>query len=264
MAKKIITTPPPNLIGQPSVNLRKPDFEAVIYNKGYDVIIERAIACPCKSGDGHPNIDCQNCRGVGWVFINPTSTRCILTSINKSTKYKEWSTELIGTVSVTTYFSQRLSYMDRITMMNNPYVTNTSILSEIKRLRIVGTQTPFVFLSYKPMTVKEVYLYTAPDIPLLKLDPLTDFNINLDNPYILDLTYVFPVDFNGSISVTYEHELQYHVIDIPHDVRNSFKVNNDGRDEQITLPINAIARKAFNVLDVSDYGGLNLIDNSYL
>ena len=92
----------------------------------------------------------------------------------------------------------------------------------------------------------------------------TGDNISSDNGYVLNITYNLNTitNFNDTITVLYSHQIQYHVIDIPHDVRNSYVINNDGQEEQITLPINAYARKAHNVVEVANRDGTGLIDNS--
>jgi hypothetical protein len=262
--EKIITKPtPPSSAGNPAVYFNKDKFESVIERHGYEVVIEHAIACPCRSGDGQHRTDCYNCRGTGWVFINPRNTKALITSINRSTKYKNWSVEMIGTASVTTYFSERFSYMDRITMVNNETINNTSILSENLKIREIEGEDPFIFLTYKPINIESTFIFINFNTKLVRLIEGTDFVKNEDNPYIISFSYDFPIGFNGTISITYEHELQYHVLDMPHDVRNSYKVNNEGKDEQLTLPVMAIARKAFNVFEKTDYGDTGMVDNSY-
>lgn len=260
MQKSIVQKAPPNLIGQPNVSFRKQDFDGTIFNKGYTVIIEKAIKCPCQTKNGSPLPNCQNCHGRGWVFIDPIETRALITSINTTTKYKDWSLELLGTVSVTIPDEDRFSYMDRITLKNKTSIKYVIRFSEVLYIRDNGLGGKFVFLSYKPVTIKKVYIFDSVSTPLTLLAN-TDYTINTNNGYVLDFSYVFPAGFNGSVSIMYEHELQYHVLDIPHDIRASYKMNSDGKDEQVVLPVNAIARRAHNVFEVTNYDDSGLVIN---
>ena len=125
MAKSpVITTQSPNLIGQPSVEFRKNDFDAAIWNKGYDVIVEQAIRCPHNYKDNQAITTCQNCLGLGWVFVNPKQTKAIITSINTETKEKQWSEEKLGTIQVTTRDVDRFGNMERITLKNDSVTKN--------------------------------------------------------------------------------------------------------------------------------------------
>jgi hypothetical protein len=251
----------PNLVGQPSVNFRQDDFHALIWNKGYDVILEEAVECPCSSEGSGARSTCLNCMGRGWFFIAPIQTRAILTSINKDTKYKAWSSELLGTISVTVREQERLGFMHRITLINTEKFKNRGIYSEILPVRSKDSD-PFVFLTYKPTKIKHGYIYNGDDQPLIKLTE-NELEISTTNPYVVNINYDFSLvsDFNSSISISYEHELQYHVIDLPHDLRNSLEVDSDGKDKQILLPINAIARKVHNVFGVTNRDGSGLIIN---
>lgn len=263
MNKTIVKQSSPNLVGNPSVEFNKNGFEAAIWNKGYDITIEQAFECPCKNHENQPLTSCQNCLGTGWIFINPVQTKAIITSINKDTKYKSWSKELVGTVSITTMYDDPLSFMSRITLINSATIENRSIYSDVVKVRNL-TNKPFVFLAYRPLEIIGVYAFQQTSLPLIKV-PSNNYSISEDNPYILDFNYDFDDyidDFNGFITVVYKHELQYHIIDIPHDVRNSYITNSDGQGEQITLPVNAYARKAQNMYEIANRDGSGIIDNS--
>jgi DNA helicase HerA-like ATPase len=264
MSKAITKSAPPNLVGQPSVKFDLDTFEAALWNKGYDIILEKAVRCPCQDRDAAAKLTCHNCLGTGWVFLNALQTKAIITGINKTTAYKNWSQELLGTVAVTTRAVEKLGFMDRITLINDTNTYNTSIYSEILRVRDVAG-TPFVFLSYKPYELEKmkVYAFQGDELPLIKL-PVSGYSISSNNPYVLEFSYDFSTigSFNGIISVTYEHEIQYHILDLPHDVRNSTTVNACGQERQIEYPINAIARKAHNVFEKADRDGTGLINNS--
>lgn len=254
----------PNFSGLPRVSFEGDKFDTLIYEHGYKIRIEDAIACPCKTtGNGHLS-SCQNCLGLGWVFINPYETRALITSINKNTQYKYWSPELTGTVSVTLMAkdNDKLSQMDKVTILGK-----TSHISEVLKLRTTTTNNvdeDFVFLSYRPIEILSVHLFNGATNKLIKLTP-SQYSINSANPYVLDLsdTIVYPTNYNRSISVYYSYEVQYNVVDLPHDMRASVKKNDYGQNEDFNLPIQAIARLAHLALGtIPNRDGTGLQNNN--
>ena len=85
------------------------------------------------------------------------------------------------------------------------------------------------------------------------------------NPYVLDLsdTIIYPTNYNRSISVYYSYEVQYNVVDLPHDMRASVKKNDYGQNEDFNLPIQAIARLAHLALGtIPNRDGTGLQNNN--
>jgi hypothetical protein len=245
----------PNMVGQPVLNLDKDSFDGTIWNKGYRILLEEARQCACRSQEvGSALLTCRNCRGTGWFFINPIETRAIISSIKKTPKYSEWSEESMGTISATLRSIDKIAEMDRITFLDS-----VSKRSEKLEIREEDGQK-FVFLSYKPNEILDVFYFKSSNEPLVKL-PQLDYSID-ENPYILLLDIDTPA--NNIVTVTYTCYSTYHCIDLPHDLRNSTFINNLGQIEKIELPVNAILRKAHTVLNKNDFGnGIQTIDNSY-
>ena len=253
----IRSSPPPNTIGQPSVNFDKSNFDAAIWNKGYEVLVEEARPCPCRSRDsGSPLLTCQNCRGFGWLFINPFKTRAIVTGVGKRQMYLEWSEESRGTISLTVRDIEKLAEYDKIT-----FLSVISKRGEVLDVRTYGDKM-FVFLSYKLQQVLDIFYFKSAQEPLVKLQE-SEYSLVDDNPYVIELNFTPASNFNNSVTVTYNHYPSYNIVDLPHDLRASSIVNALGQIEKIDLPINAVARKSHIVLVGNDYGGTNVIDNSY-
>lgn len=246
-----LKTTPQNLAQQPFPSFIKDDFDSAVWIHGYNVTIEKAIRCPCEGIDGNPLSDCQNCHGIGYFFINPLETVGLISGINRNTQYKEWSVELIGTISLTVRDLttktgniigdlERIAFYDRITLnkRNSAQIDVFGYHSEVLNVRDDGTGNKFVFLTYKPQSIIDVFYYTASNAPLTRFEGSL---ISSTNPYILTLP-TLPGAVKV-ISVRYKHDLQYHVIDIPHEIRHSTIKNKNGQIEAIILPINAICRR---------------------
>lgn len=250
MAKKITISNPPGLIGQPKVEFRNQDFDVAVHLKGYRVVHESAIQCPCKTQGSSHMPSCKNCGGVGWVFINATEKEMLISNINRNFKYAEWNRETIGTVQVTARMEDELGFMDRITIP----LTDT-LFSEVLYPKTYGGVL-LAFSAYNINSVVEIFKFEAATQKLKKLD-ISDYDVSgsriILNP-ALSVT-------NLSITIRYKCSLQYHIIDLTHEQRRS-NYYTDTRN-QMKLPVAAIARRAHYVLDPKNFDGDMLFDNSY-
>lgn len=258
MNESIRTQLPPNLSAFPKVDGFNPnDFNSAIWENGFKIRHERAVVCPCKLSGGAADTRCHNCLGSGWVFINPIDTRAFITSINKSTTYKEWSPQFIGTVAVTMMNADRLSFMDRLTLMERD-----SVMSEGLNVQIHPTLAKrFVFCTYPVDTIESIFILNSVSTPLTLLTA-SQYSINPNNPFIVELAQgVTPI----YISITYRHKVTYNVIDIPHDFRISKSYDDNGKKKTEEMPVQAIARKTqYGLGNATNYDGNNIINNSYL
>lgn len=255
MAKQIIQTAE-NYISIPRVDFINPDFDALVDNKGYDVIWERALPCPCSKRVQHQSV-CKNCQGSGWVFINPTQIKAIATSLNKSTQYKEWSMELLGTVSLTVKGKYQLNYMDKITVLNS-----NSLQSEI--LLVKNFEENLFCNTIYPITdIIEVFKYEGPYLPLKLLKKTVDYTFSGNKLLFNTIDPETRLETEEAVTITYRHNIQYHVLDLNHDVRNTIILDSSSREKPLILPISAIARRVHNVLEPTNFTGDLLYDNSY-
>lgn len=251
---------PPNLTGVPRTSFVKNNFDSSVWSFGYDVLLYDAIECPCKQSGSTNLSTCQNCLGLGWVFINPIQTKAIITALNKDTTYKYWSPEFKGTIAVTLRDTERLSFMDKIVLKGN-----TSVLSEVRPVQDTGTQK-FIFTSYPVNSINSIFIFNGDSSPLLRLTS-ADYSISPDNPYVVKLSsgITYPTSFNGVVSIDYNHNVQYNVVDIPHDIRMSTKIDANGKNQKLELPIQAIAQKSHYINgDSPKYDGTGIQDNSFL
>jgi len=252
MAKTVTIKAAPDLVAKPIVNFTVEEHRAMVWNKGYNAIIESAVKCPCATHDNSNLSTCQNCLGIGYVMINPVQDRVILSSINYDTKLKDWSEEKLGSISITAARRTYLSYMDRITVVDSSVIS-----SELINPRLYNTDY-FGFTIYPILEIVDVFKFINATTKLTKLEEGVDFTFE-GNKIIMTST---PAQ-GYSISVRYKHQLQYHVLDNPHIIRNSYRKDNNGRDELQLMPINAVGRLAHYVIDALNFEGDNILDNSY-
>lgn len=254
MAKKVDIQTAPNLISTPDVYFKKNEFEAAIWKQGYDIIIEKALVCPCKSKQAGFMSNCRNCGGTGWLFINPVKTKAILHSQNQSTQYKEWTQANLGNVNITVRDIDRIAFMDRITVEHAE-----SLYSQVVH-PVIYKNKLFAFLDYNVKEVTECFMFNESNKPLLLLEEGEDFTIE-DGKIILNDKYI-PVK-NLTLSMRYIHAPQYHIIDIKRDVMVSTTFQVGVGKETSQMPVSAVGRRAHYVLDRQNFNGNYIIDNSY-
>ena len=242
----------------PSVDFEVNDFEAAIRDKGYDVIWHKAIQCPCKSiGNDHQST-CKNCGGSGWLFINPTKTRAIITSIDVERSYEMEGRRDLGKVMVTMSHEDKISHMDKIELVNSD-----SEHSEVfyPRRETVDQQL-FAYTRYDIKSVQYVGLYEGDTVPLRRLTQENEDFTFIDNKIVLAnrFTGVLSEYPRTSITIRYTHSPLYHIWEITHDARDSLIETGNGI---VKLPVQGIGKRAHLILEAENFQGDRLFDNSF-
>lgn len=234
-------------------------FENLIDQKGYNVIHEKALQCPCKGKGTNALSTCKNCGSCGWIFVNPYSTRMVLHSMNQDTQFKDWGQENLGTVHISVRNADRLCYMDRITLIDS-----TADFNEVRHFRRSDDGVLFAYCSYHIKEVNYAGLFLSDSEPLKKLVENTDFTFD-GNKIFLNSSYDAFWDEENPFSITlrYVHQPQYHVIDLSRQVANSRIDILDKKAQMVDLPLAAVGRRAHFVLDTENIGFTRLLNNSY-
>lgn len=236
--KSILVATPQPAQGYAQVAFRPDEFDNAVWGHAYNAIFERAIRCPCSTGD-HPLPNCENCLGTGYFYINPYKSQALLIGLNATNQYKSWSMELVGTVSVTVRDrdKEHLGYFDRITLSDQ-----FAQYSENLEIRTAQDGTMFIFTMYAVQEILGIWSFQGATQPL-KVLPKGSYSVSDTNPYVIIID-PDQIGVNNTISIAYKHKVEYHVLDFPHEIRASMRRDKSGRYEVIQLPINAIARRS--------------------
>ena len=257
--KPITVQTPPNIIGKPEITLDKSDFDALIEQKGYEVFHDHAIKCPCSSKNGAANQStCKNCGGAGWFYVNRTKTRMVFQSMNVNTKLKEWSEERLGTANITARAEDRLSFMDRITLLNSESEHSQVIFLQ----KQPDTNLLYGTLRYDPIAFYSVFLYKSVTEKHQLLIEGTDFTVDRNQIKLLNI--IAGSISNPTISVRYKHRGEYTILDLPRDIMvSTIKDECTNEDKEVQFPISAIGRRSHYLPDRNDFTNDNLNDNSF-
>ena len=120
-----------------------------------------------------------------------------------------------------------------------------------------------VFLSYAPIEggIEAVYIFKDSTSPLVKLDPST-YEVVPENPYCLRFA-PGNVEPDMGVSVLYKHRVEYHIIDMPHEIRASLgKDKKSGQLQILKMPIQGVGRRT-HLIDMQrpNYDGSGIIYN---
>lgn len=254
MTQEAVVQSLPNNQGVPQVRFDKGLFDSAIADHGYDILIEKAMRCPCEGKSSNSAlISCLNCGGSGWIWINPIITKGILTSMNRTTRYREWSEEKLGTVSVTTRDIDPLSFYDRITVQDGKSVYSQLLYPQ------EYSGVLYSYCVYRVLGIEQMFLFRSDGEQLMPIDSelysLEDNRIVFDNSlkrYGKDLTF----------SVRYKHRPEYYIIDLMRETM-AVSIFDDSNKEKVTnMPVHGVARRAHNIMNPDSIKGNRLFDNS--
>lgn len=270
-----IITPSPDKYNPLEPIFSQNAFDKAIETKGYDVEVEKGLKCPCRiKSTNSANPKCLNCGGSGWFFISKKKTVAVIQSMNRRTKFLNWSETDRGTIQVTVKGIDRVAFMDKIRVLEVE-----AIFSQAADIFLTSTNKQIAFLFYEPTKIDECYLFVDTESKLVLLQQGKHFNIEEDrlvftseiDPYLDD-------EKEAQISVRYYHNPTYHIIDINREIVKTFsyddRFDEDKEipvlDEEILdqtkvkqlMPVNSVAKKAHYLFDSPNASGESLFDNT--
>ena len=253
--KPIHSKTPPEAV-EHQVRFEPQRFNSLIHDKGYEVFIDRAMRCPCTvKGTGQAEIRCDNCLGIGWIFVNRVETRVAMQQINANVKYENWSQTTTGMAKITSRAVNKLAFMDRIILREVEGYFNEVVRVRDYKGKKVG------FTIYEICEIESIYLFKDAKSPLIPLKEGKDFEMD---GYKITFSDNYNSVDNLTFSIRYRHLLTYHLIDMNRDIMKVRTKDCSYSDEQLTnMPIMGIARKSHYIFDNLKYEEEErLIENS--
>lgn len=251
------------------------EFDKAIESKGYDVFIEKGMRCPCYiKNSAAANPMCLNCGGTGWFFFGKKSTVAVIQSMNRRTKFLNWSETDRGTIQVTVKGIDRVAFMDRVTVLEVE-----SIFSQASLVFKTNLDKYVSFLIYSPTEIDSCFIYDSFDQPLLYLRKDVNFSVVEDRLEFNDtIIQYLDSEQEAQITVRYFHHPTFHIIDINREIVKTFSYDDRFDEdkelpvlnqEQINpafvkqlMPVNSVARKVHFMLDSPNASGESLYDNT--
>jgi hypothetical protein len=221
------------------VDFNPQDFEDIIQQKGYRVLWEKNLICPCIDPVTlHPVPNCVNCDGRGKYYYDPKEIRGLITRQTKELLIGEALGVLeSGTAYITVSHDNYINKFDRMTNLDSTVKYQETVIHDDK----TGEAD---WLSYPVATTVEVAI-TQPTrtSPLVTLVQNIDFTIEADGK-IDWISAKKPRDKQG-VSFSYYMHPVWEVISIPNYVRDTWVLQGNPTDTVSKLPIRAEIRLEF-------------------
>ena len=103
------------------VDFKTEEFENIIIQKGYDLIWEKSVKCPCTPEEkaAQPDYNCPLCKGKGWYWYDPVDIKGAMTNFNENLRYNQTGEIAMGTAYLTTLPENKLGFWDRVTNLDS-------------------------------------------------------------------------------------------------------------------------------------------------
>jgi len=238
-----------NELLRPRVDFRTRDFDRLAEQKGLRVRIDKTIRCSCvREVQGAPLARCVNCNGEGVIFYDTREARAIVQSLNYKRMLKEYGEILVGTYMITTQYRDRVSWMDRVTVLDGEAVYFQNIFPELRNKD--ESQEASELLVYEPIVVDKAFMFVDEYTAHRILVEDTDFTMVKRKLVLSDDLKQEMIDNDEAkkyISVRYRYLPTYYVMDVVKHIRNT-KVLQPGHTEKVEpLPIHALMKESHHV-----------------
>jgi hypothetical protein len=209
------------------VDFNPQDFEDIILQKGYRILWEKVMRCPCLDPTtGRAVQGCPRCDSRGKFYYASSEIKGIITRQDKEAQIGDIMGVLEpGDAFLTTSATNKLSMFDRITNLDSTVVYDEILVHDDKE----GDWLRFV------PTVVDVAAYQTTrtsDLTFLVKD--TDYTVANDGK-LSWLTTNKPAHGQG-VTFRYQYHPVWTVLDTPNYVRDTF-VKLVGGDTNTQLPV---------------------------
>jgi hypothetical protein len=216
------------------------EFSTIINQKGYDLLWEKALKCPCipEEKTGQPDFNCLLCHGRGWYWFDPQDIKAVMTNFGENVRYNQAGEIAAGTAYLTTLPENKLGFWDRVTNLDSR-IRHSEILTH-------GDHGGKDKLRFQPTDI--VYCRSLSTEYIANKDFLFD-----PNAFELDWSLTGQEPESGDrYSVEYLMPPRWIVIDITNVIRDTFVKSKKAGITFLELPLRATVRLEYLVFNVID------------
>lgn len=240
-----------------AADFQQEEFDILFRDKGYNVIWEKALQCGCLGAGSDHQTNCQNCGGTGWLFVNPTATRMIVTSlaVNKDFQTLDQGSIDMGYSQITARYEDKIGFMDKI-ILTDSVSSHHEVLFPVLDS---GSGNYRASTRYDIKAVEFIGHFTGTGTVYTKLEEGTDYVIS--NNIVEFLTNV--TADNQKVTIRYRHNPVYHIWDQPRETITSLLVKGANRRDPYNMAIRGMGKRAHLILNAENWAGNRLLDNSW-
>lgn len=221
----------------PRVDLHESKFSQAIEEKGYKVVWEKAISCPCNKASQKvtdaTDLDCPLCKNKHYIYFNPIEIKCLMTSLTRRGELSQDGQWLLGTYMVTTKPENKFGVYDRLR-----FVDTTASYTEAL---VKGTANGSDQLRFPAVSV---------ELPIEDIDGNTyvygtDFGVNASGNIIWGGFSGSQPSTGKTYGVRYITHWQMLIVDFPHDQRATYVQQQSSVPVYSPLALQAVGKLEF-------------------
>jgi hypothetical protein len=218
-------------------------FTQLIKVHGYDVIWEKNMYCPFLKGPNPKShdINCRVC-SQGFVYFSPVETRMKISGLNLAQQYYAYGRFDSGRAQITAYPEYKVSFWDRITLVNS----RVRFSELVKRQRSTLRDRP----RFNPLTIERL-AWPATESTLAYAEQDVGFTVDsVTGELVWEEDQPRP-GADTFYSMVYYFRPAYLVLDLPNQVRDANVSANLIENRQIEFPVQAVGQLVQFIRDES-------------
>lgn len=238
------------------VDFDRDAFDQLVTQKGLQLEHQEAVRCSCiREMNGNALPECINCSGSGYIYLEPHTIRGVIQSIGFNPKYMQYSQVNLGTAMLTTKYTERIGWYDKITIKDGETVFHENVFPFVRG--VAPNDEASALLTYEPIKAEKVFMFVDPVSPHIELIEGVGFTIDGRKLILSNAIKQEMIDNNEDkryITVRYQHRPSYLVMDIQHDVRNTRVIKGQGVETLQNMPIQCMLKKLHYILGDGGFG----------
>ncbi len=236
------------------VDFKKDDFTRAILEHGKRVTWRKALICSCLNDTtGQAALDCTDCDGSGYVYVDPHEIQALMFDQDKRSKiYERFGMWVEGATTVTAEPQYRLGYRDSLELLDS-VMSHSELIKKANR-RGIRSKLPDGVESarYRIVNATKLMYRPAGTTSMVSLESGVHFSVTDDGWVKWTLTGDALVPDNTYLSLHYDFHPVYLVVSHPHAMRDDVvRTKTGGKDNVVSLPINAAAKLDY-LVDVNN------------
>lgn len=238
-------------LGKLRADFRPEEFERVLQQHGKYIIWRKACLCPCvREVTGQADLNCTDCDGSGFVYVDPIRIRAHMASFDKTTRlYEKFGLWVSGEVQVTVEQAYRLCWRDSLQMEDDVMGFNELIAKNDRKGRKSALGDDIDSARYRLVTLTKALVKSGTDI--LTLEVGHHLEVNVDG----HIRWLGPgkaaVEDGAMVSLHYDFHPVWLVISHPHVVRSDVRSTKLPRPKVDGLPIQSAAQLDYLITDIN-------------
>jgi len=234
-------------LGKTRSDFREQEFTRVLNQHGKYVIWRKAVLCPClNENTGQASLDCMDCDGSSYLYIDPVDIRAHMAQFDKSTKiYEKFGLWQQGGVSITVEPKYRLGYRDSIEM-KDALMSFNELLKKNNR-RGIRSKLPGGVDSarYRITNLTKALYRDVTSGLIVPLENGTHYRITKDGWIEWTASGNAQVPQGTFISVHYDFHPVFLIESWPHATRDDVSRRKTAMDRVVSLPLQAMGKLDF-------------------